>query len=152
MSTGIRRADARDAAAISALHKVSFADGWDAESVARLLSGPGGFAMIASVGGQDAGFVLLQHVPPEAELLSVGVLPILRRCGIGRALLRQAARELIHAGGEVMFLDVAADNMPALGLYRALGFGDISRRTRYYRGTTDAIVMQAALSRLMGQA
>ena len=50
-----------------------------------------------------------------------------------------------------MFLDVAADNTPALALYRSLGFQDISRRARYYGGRTDAIVMQAPLGRIAAE-
>ncbi len=149
MSLAIRRVGPEESEALSRLHHASFADGWDAPSMARLVGGPGGFALIAADHGTDTGFALLQNVPPEAELLSIGVLPRLRRSGIGRALLCRAAEDLIRAGSETMFLDVAADNEPALALYRRLGFGDMSRRARYYRGTIDAIVMQAPLARIV---
>lgn len=150
MSRLIRRAGQDAAEALAALHGGSFPDGWSAASIARLIGGPGGFALIASEAGRDTGFAILQHVPPEAELLSIGVDPNARRSGLGRALLAQAAKDLIAAGGSVMFLDVAADNTPALALYRSLGFQDISRRARYYGGTTDAIVMQAPLAAIAG--
>lgn len=152
MSTRLlRRAGPEAAEAIAALHAQSFPDPWSAPSVARLLGGPGGFALIATQDGRDAGFALLQCVPPEAELLSIGVAPGLRRSGLGRALLVQAARDLMACGGAVMFLDVAADNEPALALYRTLGFQDMSRRARYYGGKTDAIVMQAGLAGIAGE-
>jgi len=57
----------------------------------------------------------------------------------------------MQSGGTLMFLDVAADNTPALALYRSLGFQDISRRARYYGGRTDAIVMQAPLGRIAAE-
>lgn len=148
MSLSIRRVGPAEAEALSRLHHASFPDGWDAPSIARLVSGPGGFALIGAEDGIDCGFALLQSVPPEAELLSVGVVPRLRRTGIARALLRRAAEDLIRGGCETMFLDVAADNEGAMGLYRGLGFSDMSRRARYYRGSTDAIVMQAPLARI----
>ncbi len=147
----IRRAGPEAAEAIAALHALSFADAWSAPSIARLIGGPGGFALIAAVEGRDAGFALLQCVPPEAELLSIGVDPSRRRHGLGRALLAHAARDLAAGGSAVMFLDVAADNDPALALYRALGFQDMSRRPRYYGGKTDAIVMQAGLASIAGE-
>ena len=151
MSLVIRRAGVEAAGAIAALHAASFADPWSAPSVARLIGGPGGFALIAALDGREAGFALLQCVPPEAELLSIGVDPAVRRGGVGRALLQHAAHDLMQGGGAVMFLDVAADNDPALALYRALGFQDMSRRVRYYGGRIDAIVMQAGLARIAGE-
>ncbi len=151
MTLAIRRAGVESAEAIAGLHKLSFEDAWSAPSIARLIGGPGGFALIAALDGRDAGFALLQCVPPEAELLSVGVDPASRRGGVARALLIRAARELTQGGGGTMFLDVAADNDAALALYRALGFQDMSRRVRYYGGKTDAIVMQAPLARIAGE-
>lgn len=144
----IARAGTAEAGRIARLQQASFEIGWDAPSIARLIGGPGGFALIATEDGADIGFALLQNVPPEAELLSIGVVPQLRRGGIARALLRRAAGDLQRAGNETMFLDVAADNDAAIGLYRALGFSDMSRRARYYQGKTDAIVMQATLGRV----
>lgn len=151
MSLAIRRVGAEAAETIARLHALSFPDAWEAASVARLIGGPGGFALVAATDGIEAGFALLQCVPPEAELLSIGVDPTRRRTGLGRALLAEAARQLKASGAEMMFLDVAADNAPALALYRALGFQDMSRRARYYGGTTDAIVMQARLAGIMGE-
>lgn len=146
----IRRAGTADAHVIAALHARAFADAWSAPSIARLISGPGGFALIASQNGEDIGFALLQCVPPEAELLSIGVEPSRRMSGIGRYILARAAAELMQTGANTMFLDVAADNKPAIALYRALGFGDISTRPRYYPGNIDAIVMKAGLSGMVG--
>jgi ribosomal-protein-alanine N-acetyltransferase len=146
----ITRAGVAQAERIARLHAACFTDGWDAPSIARLLSGPGGFALIAAGAEGDVGFALLQCVVPEAELLSIGTVPAARRSGLGRALLQRAAGELAATGADTMFLDVAADNAPALGLYRALGFGDMSSRKRYYPGAIDAIVMRAGLAAIAG--
>lgn len=145
-----RSAGLDDGAELAKLHAASFADAWSAESITRLLGGPGAYAVVASADEAAVGFALLHCVPPESELLSIGVLPHLRRSGIARALLREAARNLSPQGVTTMFLDVAADNTPAIALYRSLGFGDISRRARYYHGTTDAIMMQAPLAGIDG--
>jgi ribosomal-protein-alanine N-acetyltransferase len=146
----LRPAGADDAEILARLHAASFAKSWSATSIARLVGGPGGYALIASRNGDDVGFALFHCVPPEAELLSIGVPTHLRRNGVARALLRRAARDLSERAVETMFLDVAADNDAALSLYRSLGFGDISRRPRYYDGTTDAIMMQASLAGIQG--
>lgn len=144
----IRRAGPADAGLLARLHAASFTEGWDAPSIATLLAGPGGFGLVAGAPDAEQGFAILQSVPPESELLSVGVLPSARRLGVAREVLRHAAAELLRVGSEVMFLDVAANNDAAIGLYRSLGFGDIARRARYYNGSVDAIVMQAPLARV----
>lgn len=146
----IRTAGPEDAVALAGMHASAFADAWSAASIEKLAGGPGGYSLIASDSGSDVGFALLHVVPPEAEVLSIGVRPEARRAGIGRALLKKAARDLAERGVVTMFLDVAADNDPAIALYRSLGFGDISRRARYYHGRIDAIMMQAALAAIDG--
>ena len=103
----LERAGAAEAARLAALHAACFAEAWDDASIARLISGPGGFALIAADGNGDLGFALLQCVPPESELLSIGVVPAARRHGLGRTLLRRAAADLAAEGAETMFRDVA---------------------------------------------
>lgn len=142
----LRQAESADAPAIAEIHALSFDEPWSADSVAALMAGPSGYGVIAACGGVDIGFALLQCVPPDSELLSVGVRPNMRRIGIAQAVLRRAATDLAQRGAATMFLDVATDNPGAIALYRKLGFRDISVRPRYYRGKVDAIVMQAGLS------
>ena len=55
------------------------------------------------------------------------------------------------AGADVMFLEVAHDNLPALGLYEAAGFERAGLRRGYYdrgaAGSADAVVMRLDLGR-----
>lgn len=90
---------------------------------------------------RSAGFLLAHHVAPEAEILVLAVDPIARRQGIATALVRALFEQV-----ETVFLDVAADNAPALALYAGLGFVETGRRTRYYtradRDRVDAVLMK----------
>ena len=86
-----------------------------------------------------AGFILARDLGGEAEILTLGVLPEMRRLGIGRALLdaviAQAGRR--HIGSVV--LEVAADNAAARSLYGRAGFVRVGARPRYYRRDRTAI-------------
>jgi ribosomal protein S18 acetylase RimI-like enzyme len=67
----------------------------------------------------------------RVELL---VAPSARRRGIGRALLEEGMARA-KGGGVLKKLSVAvfADNSPALGLFRSVGFQDEGRRIAQYR-------------------
>ncbi|HUN46622.1 MAG TPA: ribosomal-protein-alanine acetyltransferase, partial [Stellaceae bacterium] len=51
-------------------------------------------------------------------------------------------------GVEAITLEVAADNAPALSLYKSLGFSQVGVRAGYYR-RPDATLMDAHLLRLI---
>jgi ribosomal-protein-alanine N-acetyltransferase len=88
-------------------------------------------------------------VAGEAELLTLAVAPPARRRGRGRALLaafEQGARE---RGACEAFLEVAADNAPAVALYAGAGYSELGRRPGYYSraaGAVDALLMGRALA------
>ena len=94
------------------------------------------------------GFAVYQQVFEQAEVLTIGVDPIHQRKGYGSLLMEKMVAELLTLGAEQLFLEVRVSNVPAQGLYRKLGFVEISRRKGYYPtngGREDAIVMQKAL-------
>lgn len=126
------------------LHRLAFAPerGWTARAFSDLLENrhtrpyfvPHGFALARTVAG-------------ESELLTIAVTPAHQGHGTGRDLLRQW---IATAPADVAFLEVAADNAPALALYRRAGFTIIGRRVAYYarkdRAAVDAITMKRDLT------
>lgn len=121
---------------LAALHAASFSEPWDRDSLARLLALPGAFALIASAaGGPQAGPVglaLCRVAGDDGELLSLGVVPEVRRSGAARRLLSECAKRAWAMGGARMFLEVAQDNTAARRLYRSFGFVEVGRRPKYY--------------------
>lgn len=59
---------------------------------------------------------------PIGAIQNVGVVPAYRGKGLGRALVRQALEGFYQAGLRQAFLEVTAENQPAVQLYRAVGF------------------------------
>ena len=90
------------------------------------------------------GYLLATVIDDEAEILSIGVTPDRQRQGVGKRLLQRffdygASRNMAKA-----LLEVAEDNVPALGLYRDFGFVEFGRRKDYYKQGNqkiDAIMM-----------
>jgi ribosomal protein S18 acetylase RimI-like enzyme len=63
------------------------------------------------------------------SIQNVGVIPAERGQGLGRALVCQALRGFRETGVSRVYLEVTAENDPAVRLYRALGFS--KARTLY---------------------
>ena len=57
---------------------------------------------------------------------------MLRRRGIGRALLRRFLADAAALGADQCFLEVRVSNIAAIGLYSAEGFVPVARRAGYY--------------------
>ena len=62
------------------------------------------------------------HVPDSWYLDALGVDEIYRRKGIGKRLVELTQKKAKENGYEVLSLIAFADNSPALGLYKDLGF------------------------------
>lgn len=132
----VRDAVATDAPALAALHAQAFDHPWSAEEIAALMAS-GAMGLMA-----ENGFILVREAAGEAEVLTLAVAPQARRKGIGRALVEAAIERL---GGAELFLEVAADNGPAIALYQRTGFAEAGVRRGYYArpgGAMDALVLR----------
>jgi ribosomal-protein-alanine N-acetyltransferase len=141
---GIRRAGSADPPVMAAIHAASFPphDTWDQDFIGRQLSVPGTFGLLHPGGG-----VLLARVAAdEAEILTIGVVPVARGTGIGSALLRDSFVIAAAAGATAMFLEVSVNNQPARIVYEKLGFKAAGQRKTYYPDGSDALVLRRGLS------
>ncbi len=134
------------AAVLSELQQESFDEGWSLQSLQTTLETPGVFGFVAtSEGDEPLGFGLFRVSVDEAEVITIATRPKMRGQGIARALMDKALSTAEENGATSMLLEVATDNMPALGLYQDLGFDEVGRRKAYYKrpdGTRqDAVVM-----------
>lgn len=136
-------------ARMAEIHAAAFAGRerpWSGAEIAEMLRGPG----VEAVTFDDTGFALLRILPPEAEILTFAVAPRVQRQGVGRTLLGRALEVAAQGGAGTVHLDVAADNAPALALYRAAGFGEAGRRRGYYRRADGSRADALLLSHFLG--
>jgi len=130
---------------LSLMHAACFPEEpWDVLSFERLLALHGVFGYVAWLGEHPldealGGFVLARDLGGEAEILTLGVLPEMRRCGLGRALLDAVMAEAGRRRIASVVLEVATDNEAARRLYVATGFVRVGTRPRYYRRSHAAI-------------
>lgn len=92
------------------------------------------------------GFCALQIFAGEMHLMNLAIVPEWRKRGLGRFLLRLAKDLGARRGAREAWLEVRAGNLPALALYRSLGFAEVGRRPGYYtRPKEDALLLRARL-------
>jgi len=126
---------------------------WQAPSFETLLANPtcfGFFAIPQKNREAPFGFLLMQTVLDEAEILSFGILPKFRKKGVGSALLQHGLYFLQKQNITEVFLEVAEDNLAALKTYQALNFKQYGKRQNYYnrqKGVTcSALLLKKLLS------
>jgi [ribosomal protein S18]-alanine N-acetyltransferase len=144
----IRRAEARDSDAITALEAACQGpDAWSAWLVRDGVEGglPTVRYLVAEVAGDVVGYAVASYAGDIAELQRIGVTPSVRRTGVATALLDEVVAEAPGTGADRLLLEVREDNAPALALYAARGFIEIDRRPRYYRDGTTAVVLRLPL-------
>lgn len=143
MNWPLRRATPALAAALAEIHRAAFPprEAWGADAIAMQLALPGVFGFAAAAGGM----LIARTAADQAEVLTLAVLPTLRRQQLGRALLRAAMTEARQRGAATMTLEVAVGNVAARALYQHAGFVQVGRRRRYYADGADALVLQARL-------
>jgi len=135
---------------IVALHQASFETPWDHKAFGELLAMPGSFLLVARRAPSEniMGFVLFRIAADEAEIITIAVDPAHRGQRIGEALVAGAVAQARAFGASKLILEVAEDNVAAIGLYERMGFSTAGRRPAYYErkvGRVAAHIMALAL-------
>lgn len=124
---------------IVALHKQCFPDKpWSESDFMELKKS--GCEIVASKNG----FIVWRTTADEAEIITIGVAPNMRRSGIAESMILLMEQELKKQNVVNIFLEVSEVNYPAKKLYEKLGFKAVGKRPKYYDGT-DAIIMSKGI-------
>jgi len=138
-----------DGALLAAVHAACFDETWTAEAFASLLASPGYFTLVAHKTDDDdapAGMILARVAGEDCEIITIGVRPPARRCGIATLLLGHTGARALGLGATRQVLEVGVENEPARGLYAALGFAECGKRRGYYGASGgDAVILARAI-------
>ncbi len=130
----IKPASLEQAPLLAVLHAESFGEAaWSHEQIHGSLALDTTKGWLAYSGDKPVGFILLQTMPEQAEILTFCVAPSYQRQKIGEKLLQHAIAATRNNGCKKIFLEVAADNLAACKLYEKSGFRLIGKRPNYYK-------------------
>lgn len=88
------------------------------------------------------GYVIFWQIGDEAQINNVAIHPDYQGQGFGEQAMRYVLERLRENGVHFVSLEVRVSNLPALTLYRKLGFSILGVRKEYYTNPIeDAYVM-----------
>ncbi|MGE3075275.1 MAG: ribosomal protein S18-alanine N-acetyltransferase [Dehalococcoidia bacterium] len=134
-----------DMAEVIAVERASYSAGWPSTAFERELTQNAMARYVVLRHGQTSrveGFAGLWLMVDEAHVVTVAVLPDVRRLGYGRALVHALMAVAIGHDMAQATLEVRESNEAARNLYKAFGFYEVGKRKRYYSDNReDAVIM-----------
>jgi len=88
------------------------------------------------------GFIVGEADRTNGHIITIDVIAVARRSGVGSLLLRAAEDRLRLAHCKSVELETAVDNISALSFYKRHGYSVIGTSPRYYSNGVDALVLQ----------
>lgn len=139
-----------DVGELLALERRCFSHPWSARNFADAITTGAGTQVLTLRGLPDPGeppplvaYCVYQAVLDEVQVHNLAVAPERRGQGLARTLLRLLFGMAHRRGAASVFLEVRQGNVPALELYRSLGFRTVGLRRDYYTGPReDALVLR----------
>ena len=137
-----RVAGHEDLDSIMMLETEAFSRGWSKPSWAEEIH-----EHYVALGYSDYGMgvIAMSTVAGIAELRRIIVAPEARGRGLGHDLVSHGLEWAERFGTTEVFLEVAADNPAAIGLYESSGFTLLDRRADYYGPGADALVYRRVI-------
>jgi len=122
------------------IERESFSDAWSENMFLEIFASPLAHCFTAeSTDGGLLGYIMFYLLPPEIQILNIAVKQSARNRQIGSLLLKSA---LEYKDIELFTLEVRESNLPAINLYKKLGFKiDGVRKNYYARPKENAILM-----------
>lgn len=136
----LRRCSIDDLRAVTEIEKASFKYPYDYSTFSSYLTEKESNFIIAEVEKKVVGYVIVRTNCNLGTIISIAVLPIRRRKGIGGCLLEFALKKLFYEVNSIE-LQVSTANLDAIRFYESHGFSSKSVIQNYYPSGEDAIVM-----------
>lgn len=127
---------------IMAIENASFTYPWSSRFFLQELKVPCARSLLVLLEEKPVGYIIYWLLPGEVDIHNLAVMPVHRRQGVGRALLRAVIEEGKDRGSDRVRLEVRKSNEAAQRLYYSLGFKPTGVRKGYYSDDgEDALIM-----------
>ena len=115
---------------------------WTKNSLENAIIDEKGIFVIAEKEGEVVGYIGMYKILEEGHINNIAVKRKYKGEGIATKLFYELKRIGAERGVEAYTLEVRVSNLPAINLYKKLGFKEEGRRKNYYPDTKeDALIM-----------
>ena len=142
---------ASDIDSVAEIERSCFPNPWNTSAFIEELSCRDAFDWVVKETGESfdnstIAYICSRLIISDMYILKIAVTPKRQRQGIASWLLQKSFGLASKKEIQVAFLDVRPSNIPAIKLYRKLGFQTVGIRPNYYSETSeDALVMRKHL-------
>ena len=135
---------------LARLESELFDDAWDATAISSVLCGFGAGVIAVESDQEILGYCIYQAVFEVAEILRIATAKHCQKNGIGGLILTHLTNHCVRKQVERILLEVRADNLAAITLYKKFDFHQIDTRASYYQDKKthqkiDALIFQKLL-------
>ena len=124
--------DKKTAENLATIEKSIFGTAWDSEVIKEKIDNRKFKYWIYEVENSIKGYLGIQFLEEEIEILGIGVNPGSRRKKIATELMDELVTYFEKSDYRKIILEVRESNTVAQKLYRKYGFNKISKRKKYY--------------------
>ena len=126
---------------LAELEKLCFSEPWSEKSLTEEIDNPAACFLVAmqqdevlGYGGMHTvlGYGGMHTVLGESDVDNIAVFPEFRGHGVGRTLMEALIEKARENGGVFITLEVRTSNLPAIAMYRSLGFTEAGVRRNFY--------------------
>ena len=128
----VRRMTPEDLPEAARLERECFSDPWTEEMLRESLENPLYRFFVDEEADTLRGYAGMFMALDEGNTANIAVFPEYRRKGVGEALVSALLACCREECLSVLFLEVREGNLPAVSLYRKLGFTETGYRKNYY--------------------
>lgn len=146
MGIKFRKMLPEDASVISEFEKRLFGTCTDEASYKKMCTYEENVYMTAEDNGKIIAYCAITALYETADLCNIAVKEEYRHCHIAEKLLEKCVMSCKDKGVTRILLEARKSNVPAINLYKKMGFMEIGIRKDYYREPCeDAVIMQKML-------
>ena len=142
----IREMTLQDVPAVAEIEKACFSLPWSEQSLVDSVVREDTMFLVCEDAQEIVGYIGMYLSFDEGDITNVAVSPAHRKKGYGEAIVSKAVELAKEKQLEMILLEVRVSNVPAISLYKKMGFEEIGMRKNFYEHPVeDAIIMKCPL-------
>ena len=137
----VGHASPRNAERIAEIEKQCFSVPVTAEQMSRMIVDNIYDVITVTYDGVVAGYGCMSCILDEGSIYNIAVDPEFRRSGIGTAVMQALDEDAQQRGLSFLTLEVRESNLPAIALYKKMGYSESGKIKNYYSNPKETAVI-----------